>query len=157
VIAVMSTITGLVLLFSYHTSLGGSGTDQVTTVGGGTPLDGGAADGTQSPDASPSASGSPAAAGQGSSGTFTGNQAQTQWGIVQVRIVVSGGKIVKATAIKYPTENHHDQEINSWAIPALEEATVTANSAQIDALSGATVTSNGYIESLQSAIDKAHL
>ena len=32
-----------------------------------------------------------------------------------------------------------------------------AQSAQIDMVSGATVTSNGYLESLQSALDQANL
>jgi uncharacterized protein with FMN-binding domain len=34
---------------------------------------------------------------------------------------------------------------------------VAKQSAQIDSVSGATFTSNGYIQSLQSAIDAAHL
>jgi uncharacterized protein with FMN-binding domain len=158
-IAVMGTISGLVLLFSYHTSLGGS---TVTTVGAGNAADNGGAAGDPSPSdtGSPSASGSTtAAAGKdtGSSGTFTGDAVDTQWGVVQVRIVVTNGKITKATAIRFPNGNHHDDEINSWAIPQLEQETVTASSAKIDALSGATVTSDGYISSLQSAVDKAHL
>ena len=57
----------------------------------------------------------------------------------------------------YPTGNHRDQEINAYAVPALNQAAVKAQSSQIDALSGATVTSDGYIQSLQSAIDQAHL
>ena len=34
---------------------------------------------------------------------------------------------------------------------------VAAGSAKIDAVSGATVTSGGYLTSLQSALDEAHL
>jgi uncharacterized protein with FMN-binding domain len=45
-------------------------------------------------------------------------------------------------------------EINSWAIPQLQQETITANSANIDMLSGATYTSQGYVQSLQSALDK---
>ena len=57
----------------------------------------------------------------------------------------------------YPTGNHRDQEINAYAVPALNEAAVMAQSSQVDALSGATVASDRYIQSLQSAIDQANL
>jgi uncharacterized protein with FMN-binding domain len=50
-----------------------------------------------------------------------------------------------------------DQEINAYAVPALDDEAVQAQSGSIDAVSGATVTSDGYIQSLQSAIDQAHL
>ena len=42
-------------------------------------------------------------------------------------------------------------------MPILEQETVQAGSSQIDAVSGATVTSEGYISSLQSALDQAGL
>lgn len=42
-------------------------------------------------------------------------------------------------------------------MPLLDEEVVKAQSARIDTVSGATVTSNGYLQSLQSAIDQAHL
>jgi uncharacterized protein with FMN-binding domain len=76
---------------------------------------------------------------------------------VQVQITVQNGKITKADAIQYPQNNGRDVEINSYAVPTLDAEAVKANSAQIDAVSGATVTSDGYIQSLQSAIDQAHL
>ena len=175
-IALMSTVSGLVLLFSYHTSLGPGENTAAAQSGddGGTPLapdDGtvngagdvtGAGDGSAGASATPSPSpadqnGPASQPAQGVSGTFTGNRVQTQWGPVRVRIVVAKNKIVKAVALEYPNENHHDEEINSWAIPQLQDATVQANGAHIDALSGATVTSQGYLTSLQSALDKAHL
>ena len=168
-IAVMGTISGLVLLFSYHTSLGpethaasgggpggGNRLGDGATPAGATPSGGAGATGGASP--SPSAG---AGAGQpaqgGTSGTFVGDEVPTRWGPVKVQIVVQNGRIVQAQAIEYPNENHHDEEINSWALPQLQDATVQANSAQIDSVGGATVTSGGYIASLQSAVDKAHL
>jgi uncharacterized protein with FMN-binding domain len=69
--------------------------------------------------------------------------------------MIKSGKITAARAIKYPVSNHQDQKISSWAIPQLQSATVHANSARIDSLSGATATSEGYIASLQSALDLA--
>jgi uncharacterized protein with FMN-binding domain len=60
-------------------------------------------------------------------------------------------------AIQFPNGNGRDQEINAYAVPQLNAEVVKAQSASIDAVSGATVTSDGYIQSLQSAIDQAHL
>lgn len=76
---------------------------------------------------------------------------------MQVQITVKDGKITAADAVEYPSENPRDQQINAYAIPQLNAEVVAAQSASIDAVSGATVTSDGYIESLQSAVDAAHL
>ena len=83
--------------------------------------------------------------------------ADTQWGPVQVQLTVAGGTISKVTVLQYPSGNGKDQEINDYALPILTQETVDAQSAQIDMVSGATVTSNGYLESLQSALDQANL
>ncbi|MCM3300335.1 FMN-binding protein [Streptomyces pseudogriseolus] len=87
-------------------------------------------------------------------GTVTGDAAQTQYGAVQVRLTVSGGKITKAEAVQAPKGGQSDQ-VTSNAVPKLNQAAVQAQSADIDAVSGATYTSAGYQESLQSALDKA--
>jgi uncharacterized protein with FMN-binding domain len=47
--------------------------------------------------------------------------------------------------------------INSYALPILDHEVVQQQSAAIDVVSGATVTSDGYLQSLQAAIDQAHL
>ncbi|MGW5472653.1 FMN-binding protein [Streptomyces chartreusis] len=86
--------------------------------------------------------------------TVTGSVAQTQYGAVQVRITVSGGKITQAETVQAPKGGQSDQ-ITANAVPKLNQAAVTAGSADIDAVSGATYTSAGYKESLQSALDQA--
>lgn len=173
-IALMTTISGLVLLFSYHTSTNSPGATGLVADPQGPDLPSG--DSTPSPatsptgqddgaqggpspspadDASPSASPS-AAGGEKLSGTFTGDPIMTEWGIVQVRIVVKDKFITGSRAIKLPDGNHHDLEINNFAVPILNQRVVDAQSAQFDSISGATVTSDGYKASLQSALDKAH-
>ena len=82
---------------------------------------------------------------------------QTRWGPVQVQITVSGGQITEVTAVQYPSGNPRDQEINAYALPVLRESALSAQSADIDLVSGATVTSEGYVGSLQSALDQANL
>ncbi|MFD9281612.1 FMN-binding protein [Streptomyces mirabilis] len=112
------------------------------------------------------AAGSTGSAGVGSAGssaskapaaqakTVTGSVAQTQYGAVQVRITVSGGKITKSEAVQAPKGGLSDQK-TALAVPKLNQEAVAAGNANIDAVSGATYTSNGYKQSLQSALDKA--
>ncbi|MFI8835538.1 FMN-binding protein [Streptomyces afghaniensis] len=94
------------------------------------------------------------AQGSGNAQTLTGDVAQTQYGPVQVRVTVAGGKITKAEAVQAPKGGRSDQ-ITSSSVPRLNQAAVAAGSADIDAVSGATYTSAGYKKSLQSALDKA--
>jgi uncharacterized protein with FMN-binding domain len=148
VVGAMGTLSGLVLLFSYHTSLGG------TVLASGTTTGTGSDDTASAPTPTESSSGT---SSSGSSGTYTGESADTRWGPVQVQITVDNGKITAAQAVVYPQENPRDQEINAYAVPQLNSEAVQAQSGSIDAVSGATVTSDGYIQSLQSAIDQAHL
>ncbi len=86
-----------------------------------------------------------------------GTSVGTDYGPVQVQIEVRSGRILRAVAIDYPQGSGRDQEINSYAIPLLQQETVAAQSSRIDTVSGATFTSDGYRQSLQAAIDAAHL
>lgn len=152
--AVLATISGLVLLFSYRTSL-----DAVMPHDATPPTTGAVgSSGTSNSGASDSGtSGSGASAGTGlADGTYTGASSQTRYGPVQVRITVSGGQISDAQAIDYPDGNGRDRQINGTAIPRLVSETLQSQSAQIQMVSGATYTSDGYLSSLQSAIDQAH-
>ncbi|MEN2736545.1 FMN-binding protein [Microbacterium sp. X-17] len=86
--------------------------------------------------------------------TVTGTAVDTRYGPVQVKVTFEGTKITAIDAIQYPTESGRDQEINSQAIPMLQQEAMSSQSAKIDTISGATYTSEGYIQSLQSAIDQ---
>ncbi len=146
VLWVLSTLSVLVLLFGYSTSTSGVlATSAPTSVYS---SDSGTAGGS-------STSGSTAPSSGATS--VTGSVAQTQWGPVQVELAVSGGKITKVTVVQYPNGNGKDDEINSYALPILVQETMDSQSASIDMVSGATVTSDGYLQSLQSALDQAQL
>ena len=153
-LGLMSTLSGLVLLFSYHTSTN-SGTAVASEEGSSST---GSTSGSTGSSGSSSDDGTSGSSSDGSSsgtGTYTGDSVQTRWGPVQVEITVEDGKIVSSDAVVYPQENHRDIEINSYAVPVYNEEAVDAQSADIDAISGATVTWQGYTQSLQSAIDQA--
>ncbi|MBW0119275.1 FMN-binding protein, partial [Pseudonocardia abyssalis] len=81
----------------------------------------------------------------------------TRWGPVQVQLTVADGVITAVDVVQYPQGNDKDQRINARALPVLVQETLGAQSADVDMVSGATVTSEGYLESLQSAIDQAGL
>ena len=86
------------------------------------------------------------------SGSFAGTNENTQYGPVQVQITVANGKITAANDVQQPEDS-----IGANAVSQLNSEVLTAQSAHIQAVSGATYTSNGYIASLQQAVDQAGL
>jgi len=87
--------------------------------------------------------------------TVTGGTVQTQWGPVQLKVTFDGTRITAVDVLQQPNGTPRDEEINAQALPILTQETLAAQSARIDAVSGATYTSQGYIGSLQSALDAA--
>ena len=140
----MSTLTVVTLLFGYHTS-----TSSDLATGAGSTL-------VAPADPGSTTSGTTAGDGTGTASavTVTGSSADTRWGPVQVQLTVDGGTITDVTVVEYPTENGKDRQINARAVPVLVQETLDAQSADIDMVSGATVTSDGYLQSLQSALDQ---
>jgi uncharacterized protein with FMN-binding domain len=106
--------------------------------------------------AAPAASTAPtAAASAATTRTVTGTVANTQYGPMQVQVTLVGQRITKVTVVQQTNVGAMSEQIDSTAIPQLTSETLTAQSARIDAVSGASYTSAGYIQSLQSALDKA--
>ena len=167
----LTTVSVLVLLFSYRTSTSSSLATGVVAAGsananagsgataGGTDGSGSSSSDSTGDSSSASASDGTSASGSASATaqTYTGDAVSTRYGDVQVRITVVGGRITRSVVTQVPWGDHRDQEINGNAVPILNEETVSAQSAGIDMVSGATFTSEGYVQSLQSAIDQAHL
>jgi uncharacterized protein with FMN-binding domain len=78
---------------------------------------------------------------------------QTRYGVVQVQVTVSDGRITNVAAVDLSATDVHSEQINAQAAPLLRREVLSAQSAQIDGVSGATYTSQGYEASLQSALD----
>jgi uncharacterized protein with FMN-binding domain len=161
----MGTVTVLVLLFGYHTSTSSrypvaAENAAVAPVSGGST--GGSTSGstggsgTAAADA-PTATADPTGGAAPVTATATGSVSQTRWGPVQVEITVAAGRITDVSVVQYPNGNGRDQQINARALPVLIDETLSAQSAGIDMVSGATITSEGYVDSLQSALDQAGL
>ncbi|MEV1168879.1 FMN-binding protein [Nonomuraea sp. NPDC049784] len=91
----------------------------------------------------------------GATGTYTGDVEQTPFGPVEVAVTLSHGKLTKVKTLQTPNDAGQSRAIAAHAVPILTREALAAHSAHIDAVSGASYTSEGYIESLQSALDKA--
>jgi uncharacterized protein with FMN-binding domain len=87
--------------------------------------------------------------------TGTGPDVPNRYGDVQVRVTMSGGRLVDVTALVLPTDRARSAQISQQAAPILRSEALRAQSASIDIVSGATYTSESYARSLQGAIDAA--
>jgi uncharacterized protein with FMN-binding domain len=161
VIVLGSTAAGLAALLSFKTH----------SVAAADPAPSAPAPSATTPQAAPSSTSSAAAkagatpkagtttqastATQAATRTVTGTVASTQYGPMQVQVTLAGTKITKVTVLQRTDDGSESDQIDATAIPTLTSETLAAQSAHIDAVSGASYTSSGYIQSLQSALDKA--
>jgi len=162
ILAVAGTIAGLVALLSFKSHVPSA---PVAATAGGA---GGTSSSSSSSSASSSSSGGgqtevvPGAFPQGSIArnlpagetAVNGKVASTAYGPVQIQLIKRASKIVKVAVLVQPTNTLHDVQIGEFAFPKLISETLAAQNGKIDAVSGATYTSAGYIQSLQSALDK---
>jgi uncharacterized protein with FMN-binding domain len=94
-------------------------------------------------------------AGAFKNGEYTGSVADAYYGNVQVKAVISGGKISDVQFLQYPSDRRTSIMINEQAMPYLKQEAIQAQSANVDGVSGATQTSRAFIESLQTALNQA--
>jgi uncharacterized protein with FMN-binding domain len=131
-------------------------TTQVTTpktasTSGATPVPQASAGSTASVAPAPTALPSSAA-----DGTYKGSLVDTEYGTVQVSATISGGKISQVTALKLTDDGGRSVQISREAVPILRSEVLKAQSTKVDSVSGATYTTEGYLTSLQAALDSAH-
>ena len=108
---------------------------------------------TATPAPSKSATTQKSAAATAVSGQFTGDAIDVGYGIVQVKITVSNGKITEADVVQAPSGRN--QRWTDFAVPNLRSQTLSAQSAAINGVSGASYTSYGWYKSLITALQKA--
>ena len=163
-IVIAGTVAGLVAVLEFHTTpakltlaggaslpsaaAGGAGATTQPAPGGSTPAQ--PASATSTP-ARRAQSGS--ASGKTAVRTATGERVNYNFGVLSVKITVSGSKITKV-GIAYLDDsgNPRSQFIDQEAIPILEQQALQAQSASIQGVSGASYTSAGFEQSLQSAL-----
>jgi len=155
-LALVGTVAGLAALLSFktHSGLTGGAALPAASLPGSAPSS--SSGGAAAPSNSTPSSSAPPDPGQSSAAkTIAGQAIQTRYGVVQVQVVVSGQKIQNASFLQLTADDPRSAEINSQAGPILLQQTLSAQSSQIDGVSGATYTSDGYLQSLQSALDQA--
>jgi uncharacterized protein with FMN-binding domain len=99
-------------------------------------------------------SGAPAGSGY-KNGSYTGSVADAQWGYIQVKAVIAGGKITDVQFLQYPNERQYSVQVNSFADPQLTQEAIQAQSAQVDIITGATDSSEAFMQSLSDALSQA--
>lgn len=112
---------------------------------------------TNTPAASPvpTPTATPIARGAYKDGTYIGDSVDAYYGNVQVKVIVTNGKITDVQFLDYPHDRNTSIRINSQAMPYLVQEAISVQSAKVDTISGATATSGGFRASLLSALSKA--
>ncbi len=88
-------------------------------------------------------------------GSYLGNVADAIYGPLQVKAVVSGGKLTDVQFLKYPNDRPTSTKINEGAIPTLKQEAIKAQGSNVDIVSGATQSSEAFNESLTNALAQA--
>ncbi|MCU6479694.1 FMN-binding protein [Arthrobacter sp. A2-55] len=156
--AVLASLASAAILL-----IGWQAGNQASSTPGGTvakvanpPSGAGTSSGSGGSTAAGTGAGNPAPAAGAKSGTFDGSQIQTPYGTVQVRAVITGGKITDIVALQLTDVGSLSGEIDQQAVPMLRSEVLSSQSAKVDMVGGATYTSQGYLSSLQAALDAAN-
>lgn len=90
-----------------------------------------------------------------SDGEYTGVVADAIFGDLQVKAIISKGKLAQVVWLKYPNDRPTSIKINEDAMRPLDTEAIQKQSAQVDNVSGATQTADAYRVSLASALAQA--
>jgi uncharacterized protein with FMN-binding domain len=156
ILTIAGTIAGLVALLSFKSHVPSVPSASAATTGGS-----GQTSSAPSPSSSPATvpgefpMGSLAGKLPAGETAVSGHVATTVYGPVQIQLIMRNSKIVKVAVLQQPMNTANDIQIGEFAFPKLIGETLTTQTAKIDAVSGASYTSEGYIQSLQSALDHA--
>lgn len=90
-------------------------------------------------------------------GSYTGTVADAYYGNVQVKAIISGGKITDVQFLDHPQDRQTSVRINNRAMPYLTSEAIALQDANVDTVSGASFTSAAFRESLTAALSGARL
>jgi uncharacterized protein with FMN-binding domain len=160
-IVIAGTVVGIIGVLEFHT------TPAKVTLPAGSTLPAASASGpaatagpspTSSPSPPGSSVGSAASSPPAGKRTAVGPEVNYNYGVISVRVTVSGRKIVAVSiASLNDGSNPRSQFIDQQSIPLLEQQALQAQSANIQGVSGASYTSQGFAQSLQAALSSLGL
>jgi len=78
----------------------------------------------------------------------------TDYGTVRLKVTTKKGRIVRIDVLELPHANQVDRQLSGPAAHTLTSEVLSAQTASVDMVSGATYTSEGYLNSLQAALDQ---
>ncbi len=90
-------------------------------------------------------------------GTYTGPVVDVYYGNVQVKAIITNGKITDVQFLDHPQSQDRSIKINTYAMPLLKQEAITAQQANVNTVSGATATSGGFKTSLAGALGQAKI
>ncbi|HEX7042576.1 MAG TPA: FMN-binding protein [Patescibacteria group bacterium] len=93
--------------------------------------------------------------GQYKDGSYTGSAADAFYGFIQVKAVITNGKISDVVFLQYPNDRGTSVMINQQAMPYLKQEALAVQNANVDIVSGATDSSIAFRQSLASALSQA--
>lgn len=88
-------------------------------------------------------------------GDYLSETEQYEWGDLQVKILVHGGRITGVQIVQYPDHRAESLRISRMASPLLASEVIKTQKARVDAVSSATDTSYVFGDAIASAIKKA--
>jgi uncharacterized protein with FMN-binding domain len=163
-IVIGATVVGLAGVLAFHTTPAKLSLGALPTADGSQPSSSvgpTASSGQRTSSGHRVAAGKAAKPSAGASGTGSGTRAATgsgvdySYGVMSVKVTVSGTKILKVGIASIDDGgNARSESIDQQAIPILEQEAVQAQSANIQGVSGASYTSAGFTQSLQSALHR---
>ncbi|MHB8439818.1 MAG: FMN-binding protein [Acidimicrobiales bacterium] len=153
-----ATVAGLAGILSFHTrathalsnSLGVTAGTSANSNAGSTPPTTAATAPSGGPGNNPGTTPPPV------NGSATGSSEQYGYGVLSVRVTVSGSKITDVQVVNLQTAESYSQQLANQVIPYLRQQVLSAQSSRINGISGATYTSEAYALSAQSALDQLH-
>jgi uncharacterized protein with FMN-binding domain len=154
-VVISATVAGLVGVLAFHTrpsqlslaTVPAAGTTQAPATAASP-----AGQATARSSAAPTP-GKQAKQASGAERSATGSGVNYNYGILSVRVTVSGHKILKVGIASIDDGgNPRSQYIDQQAIPVLEQEVMKAQSGSIQGVSGASYTSAGFVQSLQAAL-----
>lgn len=89
-------------------------------------------------------------------GSYTGSTEDAYYGMVQVKVVVTNGRITDVQFLQHPSSHENSIFINGRAMPLLTREALQVQSAQVDGVSGATFTTGAFKQSLATALAQAN-
>ena len=90
-------------------------------------------------------------------GEYTGDSVDAYYGYIQVKAVITNGKLSDVVFLDYPQDRGHSIQINNYAMPILKSEAIKAQDSNVNTVSGATDSSGAFRQSLSSALALAKI